>query len=1759
MVAASVSFKQMMRKQWLVKKRRPCLLCCEIVAPIIFFVIIIILRMAISTKTVNTSFPEPFPIQGSGPLPVSLEYSVAMLGQCPSPNRDDCAKSKGYVWTVTTSDSDISTNVTDALKNYLIDSQTDAAVGQKNRLLGEFRPFSSEQALFDYIEADGYLGENRPPVSVAVVLNAWDNVADKFDYTVRVHEFALPLDLSRDEQNRRFAIKGNPGSCAKWDLAGGKVAFSDAKGAQTFACTGFLSWQMAIDQFVIDSKGQPNNLCTNAACNTPLKWNTGALKDAGLVTAEINETAAFPMQLQQMPYAEYLDDSFFSTMATLLPTFFTFAFIFPFSFIVKQIVEEKSLGLKEGLRIVGLTDGIFWASWCVTYVIEFFISAVFLTIVMSTWVFTNSSGTLLFFWMLGWMFSMISFACLLSTFFSNPKTSGIMSFVIFWAGFIIASVVDENDGSAKRGLSLFPQAALTYSSKLLAAAESAQIGIVGDMANAEFQSYTFSLGIAFMYIDTVLFAILTWYFDKVLPSKFGSPRPWYFLFKKSFWTGQPDDSEVPMASLESTPQNPDVVEQSSEHMVTEAKRRGVHISGLHKRFQTPSGPVHAVNNLSLDMFPGQVFGLLGHNGAGKTTTISMLCGVHGVTSGEALIGGRSVKTDMANIRNSLGVCPQHNILWPRLTVVEHLELFARLKNVPEAEVDAAVQEKLVQVGLTEKADSPTHVLSGGQKRKVCVAMALIGKCDVVFLDEPTSGMDPYSRRATWNLINQCKKDRVIVLTTHFMDEADILADRIAIMAHGQLQICGTSLFLKQKYGVGYNMTLSKNADGVETGPIRAAIANHIPDTKVLSDVGKELALRVPLGASPKFPDLLDELDEKKAELGLDTWGLSVTTLEEVFLKIAHAGATMDEETTTQEKLDIPDNFGKDGDRPIGGTLVEESDFVVFFLHVWALLIKRFHIARRDIRGKITNWALPLVVIMLFLGLPVWLAKDQADLGIQLNDLGSLPDPVRVPTFGANYADQSVAADFMTKWQAFDSQITSVNVTADINSPAQFADEIFKRSTAISNDEDRFQYAAVVFNNSAASQPSLLMINTSFTPAWPVFVHQINNVRVRTALGTDSVKLRTAVKALPRSAKENNVDSDGFIAALWISMTFAFIPAATVFEVVRERQIKAKHQQLVSGVSQAAYWCSTLIWDLINYMPVFLGALIVIAAIDVPAFTDSSASFSTMTATFFLFGLAVFSCMYLLSFLFTDPGKAQISIFLAFFLIPFLLMAVFFLEIAGFESATTIRNIGRVFFPSYALGDSLMYISRNYSAIKAGGAGESYTAWNVAGGDLFFLGIQAIVYLFLAIVVEYASTSPKVQQMLCNSNTPLESDPPQGPEDEDVVAEKERVLAGIDTANDLVQLKGFRKVWGGKFSRAPTKVAVKDMYFSIPEGECFGFLGVNGAGKTTTLSMLSGEHAPSAGSATIAGLDVVSQQNKCRRLIGYCPQFDALFPTMTTEEHLYLYARIKGVERSSLASVVNNMIDTLQLTIYKDKPAGTLSGGNKRKLSVAMALIGSPKIVFLDEPSTGVDPVARRWMWNFISRTMAGRSVILTTHSMDECEALCQRIGIMVSGRLKCLGTAQHLKQKFGQGYQLDVKATELTQVQPLLTFLSQQFPGAVLLESHDMSCKVRLPAASRLADIFRQLESKRGEMLSEYSVSQTTLEQIFIGFARDQLEETQDIPGLQTVVVEGDSSPSQKMHFSSVNQAPQAPPPQVTNPNQVELQAVSAQTAGSAQ
>lgn len=562
-----------------------------------------------------------------------------------------------------------------------------------------------------------------------------------------------------------------------------------------------------------------------------------------------------------------------------------------------------------------------------------------------------------------------------------------------------------------------------------------------------------------------------------------------------------------------------------------------------------------------------------------------------------------------------------------------------------------------------------------------------------------------------------------------------------------------------------------------------------------------------------------------------------------------------------------------------------------------------------------------------------------------------------------------------------------------------------------------------FSSKAANSVNLASYvihgNYSAVHAGPLYCSIMADTVLKSISPTASINVE--LYPLPNTFQQSAILSNYNVnlVVIFILLAVPYVPAAFATFLVREREVKAKHQQLVSGVSIPAYWLAAWLWDNFSYQ---LTVWMIVILISIFPNTQSLSGPNTIGPTIgllMLFGTAVSGFTYLLSFLFSTPSGAQIAmIFLVFILGLILTIVGLVLRQIPDTTVVYMKVIRYVFalFPPFALGDGLQSLaliqSLSFLELKGGDIYQPLD-WNITGMNLTFLAWETVVYLTATILYEYISEIPSLQGR-CNSLVlpPVDSTL----KDDDVIAEEERVASGAADDCSIV-VKDFKKIYpGGKY-------AVKGMSLGIPTGECFGLLGINGAGKSSALNMLSGEFRPSGGSAFLAGLDLLTDVHKCRRKIGFCPQFDALFELLTAREHLQLYARIKGINEVDINRVVESKIAEMGLTEYADRSAGTYSGGNKRKLSVAIAMIGEPSIVFLDEPSTGMDPVARRFMWEIISDIVTKRekcSLILTTHSMEECEALCTRIGIMVGGVLRCLGSSQRLRTKYGHGFQIEI-------------------------------------------------------------------------------------------------------------------------------------------
>ena len=988
------------------------------------------------------------------------------------------------------------------------------------------------------------------------------------------------------------------------------------------------------------------------------------------------------------------------------------------------------------------------------------------------------------------------------------------------------------------------------------------------------------------------------------------------------------------------------------------------------------------------------------------------------------------------------------------------------------------------------------------------------------------------------------------------------------MAEGRLKCCGSSLYLKNKYGAGYHLTIAKTLR-CDDDQLEATIRLHVPTAVVLSNVGTEMSFQMPHDMASKFAFMFQEIDAKKSLLGVEQYSISLTTMEEVFMKIADgahddedAGGRQDMEdfaTKLRERRDaaqkerdsISDTSMEVAGGIQGGFTVaavtsselnaplvprgEHSDEVlrgatarpgkmraatIGCRHFRAMYLKRTHYARRDATAVCCMTIMPCVLVFLGLALLKYAARAQNPPPLAMNlaqypNADSVPLPIFVKDPGGvrdfssqlegnggtlrvvknDYLDVSNKSFGGTKYVYGVEYVAGVPVPkhrdhhkpraggsgnatmpdfSAVPPPVVEPATVLAMSTTLLEEGDGsapadVAWGSLVIHNSSylfgwtpdegietkenTPYSYTLIHNTSSRHATVIYANLANSAIKRHVDGDSSSTITVNSQPMPQTAAYHSAvqSSQAFTITFFTQVAFAFVPGAIVVFMVRERERhhNSKHQQVISGANIVSYWLGNFAFDMTMYSITMLLTLFLFRVFNMDPFINHGAMLP-MFCLFFGFGSCMTAFTYCLSFLFDTHTRAQV-LTVVLNLLPFGMILTILSSVLNFVSseAADVNEFFQPFyrvFPLFCLPEALYTVTIqtlvsgflhkgeievNYYSTEfcdmapppsAGSSGPSTTPQNNQlpcgiGKDLVMLFVLTPVYLTLTIAIDTLKNYPELYRRFIKD--PEVEDAPFE-DDSDVVAEKDRVMSGkADT--DVIVMKNLRKVYG---PASYSKVAVKGVSLGIPKGECFGYLGINGAGKTSTLAILTGDVLPSGGEAYLNGLDIMKNQDEVRRLLGYCPQHDALLERLTVREHLELFGRIKNVPEASLNKFVMGILQDMNLSQYENKLAGELSGGNKRKLSVGIAMIGKPPIIFMDEPSTGMDPVNKRFMWEVISRICTSQkecSIILTTHSMEECEALCTRAGIMVGGRLRCLGSLTHLKAKFGDGYQVDLK------------------------------------------------------------------------------------------------------------------------------------------
>ncbi|CAG9529673.1 unnamed protein product [Cercopithifilaria johnstoni] len=1590
---------------------------------------------------------------------------------------------------------------------------------------------------------------------------------------------------------------------------------------------------------------------------------------------------------QQEPYQCVKIDKFY--VLNFLGMFVILSWMLPSALLVKNIVYEKEARLKEMMRIMGLGDSIHWISWSFHSFIIIFISNIFICILLKYGKLlptTNFLALIIY-------FTFFSIACIaqcvfISTLFSRTNIASASAAGLFFLLFFPYQISFRTQSSIFITITLiFPQTAVAYGLEMIYLADNNYITDWSSLFSIHVTGLpiTLSTVLTALALDTFLYIFLAWYINIVFPGAYGIPQPFYFFITTRYWLGD----DYVMRSVSYADSKPLIEASDNYEQEPIDLKLTVDICNLVKIYGSGT---KALDGLNMRFYESQITALLGHNGAGKTTAISILTGLSQPTSGAVFVYGLNIRKHMSIIRSLIGVCPQYNTLFDKLTVTEQLKFYGTLKGIPSDQLNDEVYNTIENLGLSASRNKLAVYLSGGMKRKLCIGIALIGGSKLVILDEPTAGVDAHARRSIWDILIRNKKGRTIILSTHHMDEADLLADRIAIVSEGQLQVAGSPLFFKRKFGNGLYLNISKTSSSAEV--FGSSVENFLmkqTDGKcvVVEQYENEELYRLPINLTAyELKELFEKIEKAKHELDISNYSITSPTLRQIFMQLAPA-----EQASLKKSYDgsccpnlakkfrgllcsIDKNF-LDNSRnlllPISVTGYEHpaveyvhSENLLRKQHFRTLINKRLNESRRSIIVIIVQFLLPIFLVFgaemysklskhyssykpettspleLISGIyGNWTLsyfslenQNKATKGknylkamttfpgtdvrcVNHSPLSPALDGTIYPcyinaTFLTNLSLPSKSAPFnvpqkcgcdSSGWNCttandFNYELTNIilptaNIIYDVtyHNISQFrlltSDLAFKNqffiggwqfaqfSVVALNDaeklcaqigwhdslnymkkalkvwnidwqhavsnvsflEDPFKprnktfedFIAILIANFDREENTKIWFNNKLWHSLPISINAYHNAILRSHSSLDPANIGILTYSHPMNySLSSYIDGIPLIRIMYfriilLLLAVSLATACFCLPLVEERVSLSKHLQMISGLTPFIYWLANSFFDTIAYL--IVAAIIVISynIMEVDHFIISPFYSASLFFLLFCSGLSLISLTYLCQTRFSLPSLAYIVIGVGFFFIGAnCTTIVIFLEYQLLKDealimAYKICSILFMILPHYNLGMAAYRLSflgvlrmRSELYLKDINREDQIKhlplpnplEWHLMGKHLLALIIEICFYVLVLLLTEYRHPlSSWIRHREFVRTMQLVASTEEFELDEDVEVERVRVNALSSEPNDDHRLivNGISKSYDGK------TLAVHNVSFAVESGECFGLLGVNGAGKTAMFRILTGQVSSGAGDVLINSKSIQCKNSSSLGSYGYCPQFDALNSKLTAREHLRYYSLLRGIKKDNVDMVVNWALNELQLNPYADEIASNYSGGNKRKLSVAIALIADPPLLLLDEPSAGMDPLAQRFMWNVLLALRKNkRAMVITSHSMEECEILCNRVAIMNHGQFRCVGSVQHLKHRFDKGYTLTIRLSTNKSISEIQSSMEILLPAARLEAVHFLTMFYQIPNVScTIADVYDVIcKMQETIQIDDYSLSQATLDDMFVSFASASSDKT---------------------------------------------------------
>ncbi|XP_054742275.1 ATP-binding cassette sub-family A member 2 [Anastrepha obliqua] len=1114
---------------------------------------------------------------------------------------------------------------------------------------------------------------------------------------------------------------------------------------------------------------------------------------------------------------------------------------------------------------------------------------------------------------------------------------------------------------------------------------------------------------------------------------------------------------------------------STEYTTSKIGTDAIIIQNLKKVFKKPRRVIS--DDLNMVIKNKQITVLLGHNGVGKTTTLNMIMGSEQQDSGKITVCGEG---EVGSYRHLIGYCPQHSVFMPYMTCAEHLNFFAQVRGMSEQEACKITDELLIRLNLQDKENEFGNCLSGGMKRRLSLGIAIAGNTKVVILDEPSSGLDIESRRELWDILLKLRKIKAVLITTHHMEEAEVLGDTIAILANGRVHCSGSPLELKRKIGRGYVLKLCISNHQNEQA-ILQIIQHDIPTAKILTIVPPAMHISLPYENKSEYSQVLHQLETRQEELGIDSISLSDASLEDVFLNCLY-------------EIDVVDGMGMEEETPLYIPFETREPSVNWKEQFRAIFYKKFIFIKNQWAYTLLMVLLPMLSLVIALALMHSMSLVTNEDKLTLNLTHIQRGIILIDGSNAEIVDM-----LKTEIKKYDGiqvehladkrgdNVTDLLINLQTENLAYFLENYIGVIDLDSEDNGNLKFNIYFSGNIYHSSVILMNLVDDTIARW--------KMGQNAGIETTYAPIRRYITDVSPTRLEY------FAVIIPIGLFFSIF-----FYVALPFHEHASGFKQLQAIPRSVFWLSTFAFDATLHFFVCL-FLCLLQALLMPNELYSLSEQLIIIASIFFYGCSYLPILYSLANAFRSIST--ISTYMLFMLI---VSAIVPLITSGNVRAMEYHE-GKIFIlmllPDFNFNHQMRILNERFLLTRRNELTATSGLPTVLNVETFFFEAIVVSIIVMTLFVGVLEDKYKCEQIKglfkCYQCRQITVNNSENLDVDEELATNEKIMVA-EILSEKTEYR-YPLLVNNLYKFYERKVAVCGINFVVKKQECFGLLGVNGAGKTSTFQMIAANRTITGGTIKINGIDIIESESKYRYCFGYCPQTDCLNEFMTAYQTLFYMAKLRGISDSSKANdEVLYWLQQLDLRKYKNVEVRQYSGGTKRKLNAALAMIGSPSLVLLDEPTTGVDPESRRFLWKCIKDYQhRGKTVVLTSHSMDECEQLCNRLAIMTGGKFKCSGFVPDLKKRFGSGFTIKIKlkSEEEHVVNDVTEELSKIFTDCQLRENHAGIVTYFIKNINDLkwSDIFINTEAFSSEwahFVEDYSVNETTLEDIFLKFEKNK-------------------------------------------------------------